>query len=266
MKSFLSVTENVSHLASKGKRLDNRGLTDYRGPITVETGVAKSAEGSARVQIGDTVVMAGVKMSLEKPYNDSPNEGGIMINVELVPMSSPEYEPGPPTMKAVEIARVTDRGIREAKAIDFKKLCVKEGELVWFISVDIVSINDSGNLFDAASMAAIAALKDTTFRPFNEKTGIVDYKGKTDQQLPILKEPLSVTVLKVNGSLMIDPLKAEEEACDSRLTIASDVKGTISAMQKGGDHTLTIDEVSTIVDIALEKAKFLREKLNTGIN
>ena len=74
--------ETITQLAAVQKRLDGRKLNDYRQPLLIETDISWTAEGSARVQIGDTVVMAGVKLSLEKPYNDTPDEGGIMINVE----------------------------------------------------------------------------------------------------------------------------------------------------------------------------------------
>lgn len=248
----------VKDLAKQGKRLDARGFSEYRSPVTIETSVSQTAEGSAKVQIGDTVVMAGVKLSLEKPYNDTPNEGGIMINVELLPLSSPDYDPGPPGIKAVELARVTDRSIREAKAIDFKKLCIRKGELAWFISVDILTINDAGNLFDAICLASLVALNETRLRPFDEATGVVDYKGTTDTKLPILKQPLSVTVYKINGALMVDPSRDEEEALDSRLTVAADEGGIISALQKGGSAPLSVNEISEMVDLALTKIGELR--------
>ncbi|HLC88612.1 MAG TPA: hypothetical protein VJG49_01115, partial [Candidatus Nanoarchaeia archaeon] len=60
--------ETIAELAKQGKRLDGRSLTDYRQPIKVELDISWTAEGSTRVQIGETVVMAGVKMSIEKPY------------------------------------------------------------------------------------------------------------------------------------------------------------------------------------------------------
>ena len=252
----------IAQLASREKRMDGRGLTDYRGPIKIETDISWTAEGSAKVQIGKTVVMAGVKTELNKPYNDTPNEGGIMINAELLPLSSPEYEPGPPQMKAIELARVTDRGIREAKAIDMKKLCITPGEKAWFIIIDIVTINDAGNLFDAAGLAALTALKAAKFPAVDPETGAIDYKHKTEESLPLLKEPLPVTIYKIGGKLLVDPTAEEEHAYDARLTVASDEKGTISALQKGGDFPLTISEISGMVEIALEKAKFLREHLS----
>jgi exosome complex component RRP42 len=255
-------SDTIKALAAQGKRLDGRSLTAYRGPISIETDISWTAEGSAKVQVGDTIVMAGVKMSLEKPYNDTPDQGGIMINAELTSLSSEEYETGPPGIKAIELSRVTDRGIREAKAIDMKKLCVTPGEKAWFVIIDIVTINDAGNLFDAAGLAVLAALKSARFPTIDPETGAIDYKKKTDQKLPLLKEPLSVTVYKINDALVVDPTQQEEHVYEARLTVASDSNGIISAMQKGGDGPLSLEEIEKMVSLAMEKANFLRSELD----
>lgn len=257
--------EMIAELAKNERRLDGRGLTEYRQPIRIETNISWTAEGSAKVQIGETVVMTGVKLSIEKPYNDTPDEGGIMINVELLPLSSPEYELGPPGIKAVELARVIDRGIREAKAVDLKKLCITPGEKAWFVIIDIMTINDAGNLFDAAGLAALAALKSARFPQVDSETGAIDYKKKTEELLPLLKEPLPVTVYKINGKFLVDPTNEEDKAYEARLTVASDNKGVISALQKGGELPLTVEDVEQMVDLALEKAKFLRGELEKAL-
>lgn len=262
---MISNKETIAQLAGQHKRLDNRKLEEYRQPIVISIGISWTAEGSARVQIGETVVLAGVKLSIEKPYNDTPDEGGIMVNAELLPLSSPEYESGPPGQKAVELARVVDRGIREAKALDLKKLCIRPGEKAWFIIIDIVTINDAGNLFDASGLAALAALKSARFPVVDSETGAIDYKQKTNDVLPLVKEPLPVTVYKINNQLLVDPTSQEEDAAEARLTISSDSDGTISALQKGGNALLTLDEVSRMIDIALDKAAFLRKGLNKSL-
>ena len=255
-------TETIKQLAKEGKRLDGRSLTAYREPIKIDLDISWTAEGSAKVQIGQTVVMAGVKLAIEKPYNDTSDEGGIMVNAELLPLSSAEYEAGPPGIKAIELARITDRGIREAKALNLKKLCIEPGEKAWFVTIDIITINDAGNLFDAAGLAAIAALKSARYPEVDKETGAINYKKKTDQKLPMLKDPLPVTVYNIGGQLLVDPTVEEEKAYDARLTVASDSKGTISALQKGGSAPLTLAEISQMVDLALEKTKFLRSELN----
>ncbi len=257
-------TETIRSLAKEGKRMDLRGMTDYRSPITIELDVSWTAEGSARVTMGETVVIAGVKLAMEKPYADTSDEGGIMVNAELLPLSSAEYEPGPPGIKAVELARVIDRGIREAKAIDLKKLCIKAGEKAWFITVDIITINDAGNLFDVGGLAALAALRSARFPVVDEK-GAIDYKHKTDVKIPMVKEPLPITVYKVNGQLMMDLSVAEEKAAEARLTVGCDAQGIISALQKGGLAPLSAQEVDRIIDMAVEKSVFLRDVLDKHV-
>jgi len=39
----------------------------------------------------------------------------------------------------------------------------------------------------------------------------------------------------------------------------------VSALQKGGEEPLTLVEISQMIDIALEKAKFLRNELNKAL-
>lgn len=50
-----------------GIRGDGRGHLDWR-PISIDTGLVASASGSARVQIGATDVIVGVKASAAMPY------------------------------------------------------------------------------------------------------------------------------------------------------------------------------------------------------
>ena len=242
----------------KGKRYDGRRLDEFR-PVSVEYGVTKNAEGSARVKIGDTEVIAGVKLAVEKPYPDTPKEGTLMVGVELLPLSSPDFEAGPPNEESIEIARVVDRGIREAKAIDTKKLCITEGEKAWAVIVDICTINTDGNLLDAAALATVAALRNARFPSYNGKT--VDYKSMTDNKLPIVRLPVSVTVIKLGDHLFVDPTVEEEKVIDARLTVAIAESGKICALQKGGTIPLTIDDVDRMIELARAKAGDLSKNL-----
>jgi len=238
-------------------RFDGRKPLDWR-KIEVEHGISKNAEGSARVKFGDTEVLAGVKLSVGTPYPDTPEEGALMVDAELSPMSSPEFETGPPDIKAIEIARVVDRGIREAKTIDMKKLCLAKGEKCWVVSIDVVTINDAGNLLDAAALAALAALKDTKMPKLEDK--IVKYGEFTKESLPMSKEPIAVTVLKIGKFFVVDPLVDEEENFDAKLTVTT-TDSTICALQKGGKGTLTIEDIEKMVSIGLEKSKEIAKSL-----
>src|SRR3989338_11648531 len=247
---------HIIRLFESNIRLDGRKFTDYR-PIQVEVNVTNTAEGSARVIIGKTDVIAGVKMEIMEPYPDTQDEGSIMVGAELLPLSSPEFELGPPGQEAIEIARVVDRGIRESKSLDFKKLCIKEGEKVWMIIIDICTINHGGNLIDASALAAVAALKDMRFPKYEDDK--IDYKEKTSRKLELKDLPITVTVIKIGDKLIVDPDLDEEKVIDARLSVASLSDGTLCALQKGGDYPLTSEDIDRMVHIALEKAKELRK-------
>jgi len=235
-------------------RFDGRKLTEFRN-IEIETGISKNAEGSARVKMGETEIMAGIKLGIDKPFLDRPEDAILMVGTELLPMASPEFEAGPPDDQSIELSRVVDRGIRESKAIELKKYCIKKGEKVWSISVDIVAINDAGNLLDAAALAAIVALKNTRFPKYENDT--INYKELTKETLSIKKIPIAVTVVKIGEKFLVDPSLEEEQVIDAKLTVTSTTDGIICALQKGGFMGLSTQDIDFMLSLGMEKAKEL---------
>ena len=210
------------------------------------------------MRLGKSEVLVGVKMGTAEPYPDSPNKGNLMVTAELLPLSSPRVEAGPPKFPAIELGRLVDRGIRESKFIDFEKLCIKEGEKVWQVFVDIYSINDDGNLIDAAAIGAVVALATAKMPKYDEKEGKVLYDEHTDEKIPLTKDiPLTVTAYKIGSSVIVDPTLQEEDVSEAKVTIGATADGTISSLQKGNDAEISIEEMGKIFDIT-EKA---REKL-----
>lgn len=248
---------HIMKLYDAGKRLDGRNHSEYRQPLKVDVDITKTAEGSARVKIGKTEIIVGVKVEVMEPYPDSPDQGSIMVGAELLPLSNPNFELGPPRIEAVELARIVDRGIRESKCLDFKKLCIKKGEKVWMLIIDICTINDAGNLFDASALGAISALKNMRFPKYKDEK--VYYKEKTDKKLELKDIPLSVTVNKIGNNYIIDADSEEELVIDARLTVASLSDGTLCALQKGGDFPLSAEDIDKMIDMGIEKAKELRK-------
>lgn len=248
-------SDKVRELAKLSQRLDGRELSEYR-PVQIETGFSKNAHGSCRVRLGETDVIVGVKMDVSEPYPDTPDEGSITVGAELMPMASPVFEPGPPDKNATELARVVDRCIRESKALDFKKLSIVEGEKAWFVFIDIYVANDSGNLFDASSLAALGALLDTKI-PKLEDDKIV--KGEYTGKLELTKKPLLTTFAKINGKIFVDPSTAEEKAMDARFSIGTTEDSMMSAMQKGCAGSFTQAELEQCIELAFQKSAELRK-------
>ena len=177
-----------------------------------------------------------------------------------MPLSSPDFESGPPGIQSIEYARaIIDRGLRESKAIDLKKLCIKKGEKIWMVMIDAYSINNDGNLADALGLAALAAIKDAKFPKYNEKTDTIDYNERTSKGVDLKELPIPITIIKIKDLFIIDPMLDEECASDARLTVTSVADGRICALQKGGNTPLTQEDVEKMVDLGIEKGKELRK-------
>jgi exosome complex component RRP42 len=242
----------IYNLLLKGERADGRSFDQYR-KICVETNVIRKAEGSARVKLGSSQVLVGVKMQPGEPFPDAPNRGVIITNAELVPLASPSFEPGPPNETGIELARVVDRGVRESKSVDLEALAIVPGKQVWIIFIDVHILDDVGNILDASSLGAIAALL-TTKVPAS-KFGLGE-----DYPLPVKDIPIATTAIEFGDVLMFDPDVDEESIANTRLTVITTADGSICGMQKSGTGILKPEQVYRIVDIACEKAKEIREK------
>jgi len=256
--------KTIHEILLKGKRIDERGPSDYR-PLTITLGTVEKANGSAQVYLGKTKVLAGVKVQTGTPFEDTPNEGILSVNAEFVPLAYPTFEAGPPDENSIELARVVDRGIRESKAIDLQKLCIEAGKRVFMVFVDVYILDHDGNLIDAAGMAALGALVNSTMQEFEVKSGEVRYKD-SKMALPMQNYPVPITSVKIGNSVVVDPCLEEEQVMSCRLTVTTGKNDDVCAMQKGGLGTFTPEEIKQIVSSAIQKSRDLRAKIVSKVN
>lgn len=244
---------------SKGKRLDGRTLDEIR-PIEIEVGLIKKANGSARVKLGNSEVVAGVKVETGEPFEGLENKGALILSAEVLPTASPYIEPGPPDEETVELARVVDRGIRESEMLDLSKLALIPGEIVYVIFVDCSVINADGNLFDATSYAAVSALMNSKLPVFEIRDRKAVDTGEK-QNPPLTTVPVSVTAVRIGESVILDPT-AEEEACmDARITITTNSDQNFAAVQKGSTGAFTVEQLKRAAPTARIKGEEIRAKL-----
>lgn len=255
----------LQKLFSEGRRFDGRGLLDLKD-VSIEYGVSNKAEGSARVKIGKTEVIAGVKVDVGAPYPDSPDAGNLVVSGDLLPLASPRFEPGPPGFGGIEMPRLIDRLLRESGFINLEGLMIKKGEKVWTLYVDVYPLNDDGALIDAASLACVAALRTATLPELDDAFKI-DHEKKGKKKVPLDESilPLSFTFFKLGDKLILHPTREEEEACDAKITFgASHWKGTlmINSCQKGLEVPLSQSDIETIMDTIPRAYEEMSKKLN----
>ena len=264
MSSRYSVTSRLKYkkihdAVATGKRMDGRGLEDYR-EIAIRAKLLEKAEGSAEVSLGTSRVLVGVKISEGTPFEDTPGEGVLICNAEFVPIASPAFEPGPPDESSIELARIVDRGLRSSGVVDFSKLDIIPGKSVHMINVDIYILNHAGNLIDASAIAALAALRGAMKPVYEVKDGDVVNTGKK-VPLEVRRNPVAVTMVKIGDSLVVDPTADEEEVAGTRITVSVDDDGNICTIQKSGSEGLSLDEIKKALNIAKVKAPEIRAKI-----
>jgi len=254
-----SIIENLRKtqmldLLSRQKRLDGRALDEYR-PISIKLNPIQKANGSAEVSIGDTKVIAGVKVEIGEPFPDTPEQGLLVVNAEFLPLSSAMVEPGPPDEYSIEVSRVVDRGIRESQMLALKELVIEPGKLVYCVFVDIDVLNIDGNLFDAAFIAAVLSIATAKY----DKKIVKEGKEETTKvSLPVRLIPVSVTSITIGDNILLDPTEEEDSVHDSRVTITFDEEGRLCAGQKGGSVGLSVEQLFKIVDLSKPKAEEIR--------
>ena len=246
-------------LLAQGKRIDGRAPDQIR-PLKIETGQIHKANGSATVTMGNTQVIAGVKIETRTPIPDTPDKGLLVVNAEILPMASPYAEAGPPSEEAIELARVVDRGVRESEMVDLANLCLVPGKSVVTVFVDCNVMNVDGNLFDATSYAVVSALWTSNMNKYVVRDEMAE---ATEEWIPVPVErtPVSGTLARIGERLLVDPNTQQEASMDMRITITSDDDGHICASQKGEASTISPAHVLEAADTSLRVGKEIRAQM-----
>lgn len=244
--------ELVKELIAKDTRLDGRKPLEYR-QIDVKVNALKKADGCCMVSIGETKVIVGVKFDLMTPYPDSPDEGGLVVSLNYVPITFKSL----PQNKDIEFSRVVDRSIRESKALDMKKFCITPREKAFSVYIDAYILNYDGNLIDALNLATVKALMNTTMPKLGEDGKV----ARSDKMIELKCLPIVVTISSIDGKFIVDLSAVEEHAADYLLSLSYIDAKKICAMQKQGEAGIPKEELERIFDIGAEKQEELRKFL-----
>ncbi|HXG14511.1 MAG TPA: exosome complex protein Rrp42 [Candidatus Nitrosotenuis sp.] len=252
--------KKILALLKDGQRIDGRAFDEPR-QLIIDTNVIPKAEGSARVRLGDTEVVCGVKIQPDKPFPDLGDRGIFICTAEILPLADPNVEPGPPGEDVIELARVVDRGIRESGMIDLTKLVLQKDKSVIGLFVDNSVTDYDGNLFDACSYASVASILSCKIPKWELKDDVPTLVDGQVSDPPITTLPVSVTMGKIGDYIIVDP-NADEWGCmDARITITTNSAGNICAIQKGGNDGFTQEQLIKCGQISIVTGAKIREIL-----
>ncbi|XP_003494065.1 exosome complex component RRP43-like [Bombus vosnesenskii] len=254
------------HLA-QDIRPDGRQFLSFR-PISVNISSITHADSSAIFKIGNTTVVCGIKAELAAPKAESPECGYIVPNIELPPLCSPKFRPGPPSDQAQVITKLVENILRNSAAIDLKDLCVYKGKLVWVLYCDLVCINYDGSIIDACIGALTATLSTLTLPEtlYNVETGRVSVNSTKRIRFLVKALPVSITFAIFNDQLLVaDPTDDEESLCLGRLTIVMNEE-KICCIHKPGGIPISQDLFSKSLSKCKKRAELIRSLIDAAIS
>ncbi|CAH0546206.1 unnamed protein product [Brassicogethes aeneus] len=240
----------VLHGVEENFRIDGREREDYR-PMELETSIVSHAFGSARLRLANTDVLVAVKIEVDIPFPEKPNEGKIEFFVDCSANATPDFEGRGGEDLAIELSNSLSTAYQSSRAFDLSKLCILKGRKCWKIYVDILLLECGGNLFDAVSLAVKAALWNAQL-PLVKSVHVDGNNIEMDvseelydcQKLDIKNAPVMVTVCKIGDYCIVDPNQAEEKCSVGSIVVAvsGDRLSTVLQTGAGSLHPTTLVE------------------------
>ncbi|KAL6053840.1 Ribosomal RNA-processing protein 43 [Balamuthia mandrillaris] len=243
-------------------RPDGRSLFAVR-ETSVTEGSIGTTFGSAFVKMGSTSVIAGVraevgtfpKATRVTTFDKQEPFSPIIVNVELRPLCSPKFKPGKPSEQQQQLVQTLNTLLRTTNIIDPKELCVKEGEVSWYLYVDMYCLDYDGALFDACLLALLAALErvrlpKAMINEAEDGSVTVTVTPEREQTLRIHNYPVSLTFGTLDSYEIADPTAAEEEILDNTFSIVYNNRHQLCGVYKFGGSATPHDRLKQCMERA----------------
>ncbi len=220
-------------------RADGRSAGRLR-PVTIRRGVARLAEGSAWIRLGNTQVLCAVTVEEKLPpwmRSKGAHGGGGWVTAEyaMLPRSVPERAPrGKTSGRSYEIQRLIGRCLRAA--VDRRAL----GERTVIVDCDVLEAD--GGTRVAAITASWVALQDCFARMRAERRLAAD---------PIRCQIAAVSVGLVDGEGLLDLCHEEDSRAQVDLNIVGTSDGRLVEIQGAAEgDPFEEKEIARLIRIA----------------
>ncbi|GJS64701.1 exosome complex component RRP42 [Tanacetum coccineum] len=189
------------------------------------------ANGSARVKMGRTEVIASVK-----------RRGGEELSMELSA-----------ALRQLLLGGKTGAGA----GIDLSSLSIVDGKVCWDLYIDGLVTSMDGNVLDALGAAVKAALSNTGIPKVNVASATpsdeqpkVDVSDEEFLQFDTTAVPVIVTLTKVGRHYIVDATTKEESQMSSAVFVSINRQGLICGLTKRGGACLDPSVILDMIPVA----------------
>lgn len=258
-------------------RPDARRLAEAR-PTTVALGAVSSAHGSALVRLGDTAMLASIKLEVMSPSAETPDQGSVAVEFHMPPICSPLVRPGRPAEAAPVISKALEDVLMSSGMLNLKELCLISGKASWVAYLDVYCLNADGSLFDAALISVVAAFTHLEIplvsvgddgRVFtvggNEGKSKYELVNREKRKLTLGDIPFPLTCALHKDSILADPTAEEESIIETSVTVVLDSSGRLVSIQKPGGGVTSMATIKACIGLAKERGQKLKEILTDSV-
>uniref|UniRef100_A0A3P8WX36 Ribosomal RNA-processing protein 43 n=1 Tax=Cynoglossus semilaevis TaxID=244447 RepID=A0A3P8WX36_CYNSE len=233
------------------------------------TNSISTADGSALVKYGNTTVICGIKAELTNPTVEAPGKGYVVPNVDLPPLCSSRFRPGPPGELAQAASQFIADIIESSEVIQPEDLCIERGKLCWVLYCDLMCLDYDGNLLDACVVALLAALKNTKLPEVtvNKETSLPQVNVDQRHSLNIHRHPVATSFSIFDDSiLMVDPTDEEESLATAQLTVVTDEEERLCCLHKPGGTAMSGEKLQECMSRATVRQREIQKLINKVIH
>ena len=156
--------------------------------------------------------------------------------------------------------------ITESDCVREDDLCIKESQYVWVLYIDLICLNNDGNVQDACCLAMLSALKSLKLYEmfFDEEENKPKLKYPLSfRSIELHSEPICTTLFSLEDKILLsDPNKQEEEFMRTFLLVCTLNEKKICLIKKLGGTGLTAEQMSLCIERALKNGTILRKNVN----
>ncbi|ONK58767.1 uncharacterized protein A4U43_C09F16440 [Asparagus officinalis] len=248
---------------------------------TVAVAPSPPPTGPPSSKVGDTTMLAAIKLEVMTPGAESPDQGSLGIEFHMPPICSPLVRPGRPAEVAPVISKQISDVVMSSGVIDLKELSLINGKAAWMAYLDIYCLNADGSLFDAALLSAIAAFSNLQIPlvSVNEDGRVIAVSGKLQEEsklelvnkekrkLSLRSTPFSLTCMLHKNYIFADPTAEEESIMDTVVTVVIDSLGRLVSVYKAGGSVLVYNSaLQECIILAKKRAEELQKILADALS
>uniref|UniRef100_A0A0D6R385 Ribosomal RNA-processing protein 43 n=1 Tax=Araucaria cunninghamii TaxID=56994 RepID=A0A0D6R385_ARACU len=264
-------------------RPDARPLGRARA-TSLTLGTVPTADGSAMAKIGNTTMLAGVKLEVMTPAAEFPDEGRIAVDFQMPPICSPTVRPGRPVDTSTVVSEQLSNALISSGVPDLKELLISHGKAAWMAYLDIYCLDADGSLFDCAFLSAVGAFANLRFPSVSvtEEGKVIPATGdavheeesnkhskveEQRKQLTLGKIPFSLTCMLYKKHLLADPTAEEEYILQTIITVVLDSTGRLVSFYKpGGSALASTSTVQDCIALSRHRVKELQKILDEALS